>query len=156
MLAARLLDAVPSLVGLKVAGGGPDWYDSMRDVLARCAVFVPGHHLATGTAQGARGSYSNIAALSPSGAAQWYETSHTDPAAAVDLERRIAAWFARHVTPLQDAGVGNPALDKFLAAAGGWCDVGLRVRWPYDSAPETAVDEARQHARDRLPDLFGG
>lgn len=153
-LAERLLDAVPALIGLKVAGGDADWYESMREVLDRCSVFVPGHHLASGIAAGARGSYSNVAALSPVGAARWYAMTRQDPAAAANVERRIAELFARHIAPLQRTGVGDPALDKFLAAVGGWTDVGLRVRWPYDSAPETAIEPARRTLRELLPELL--
>lgn len=151
--AERLLDAVPNLVGLKVVGGDAGWYDAMREVLARCAVFVPGHRLATGIARGARGSYSNIAALTPDGAARWYATMESDPAAAADVERRIGKLFAEHITPLQQSGIGSPALDKFLATVGGWADIGLRVRWPYDSAPAGAVEAARRTVRDLLPEL---
>lgn len=154
-LLARLLDAVPSLIGVKVAGGDDAWYASMRDVLARCAVFVPGQRLATGLARGARGSYSNVAALSPSGAARWYAMMRADADAAADVERRIATLFSRHVAPLQTAVLSNPALDKFLAAIGDWADVGLQVRWPYESAPPDAVDPARRDARALLPELLG-
>lgn len=152
--AERLLDAVPSLIGLKVAGGDTGWYDAMRTVLDRCAVFVPGHHLASGVARGARGSYSNVAALSPDGAARWFATTRSDPRSAADLESRVGEFFAAHIAPMQDAGIGSPALDKFLAAVGGWADIGLRVRWPYDSAPAEAVEPARYTARRLLPELF--
>lgn len=154
-LLGRLLDAVPSLVGIKVVGGDDAWYASMRAVLARCAVFVPGHHLAYGLTRGAHGSYSNVAALSPIGAARWYAQMRSDPDAAADVERRIAEFFALHIAPLQAAGLSNPALDKFLAAVGGWADIGLRIRWPYDSAPEDAVVPAREDAHALLPELFG-
>ena len=154
-LLSRLLDEVPTLIGTKLADGDADWYDSMCDVLERCAVFVPGHRLASGTARGARGSYSNIAALSPNGAANWYSLIRTDPASALDIERRIAELFDRHIAPLQRDGHSNPALDKFLAAVGDWADVGLRARWPYDSAPEGAVAPARHDAHTLLPELFG-
>lgn len=154
-LFGRLLDAVPSLIGIKVAGGDDAWYASMRDVLARCAVFVPGHHLAYGLARGARGSYSNVAGLSPAGAARWYALMRKDPKSAADIERRITLLFERHVEPLQRAGLSNPALDKFLAAVGGWADIGLRTRWPYHSAPEDAVVPAREDAHALLPELFG-
>ncbi|TQL70572.1 dihydrodipicolinate synthase/N-acetylneuraminate lyase [Nocardioides albertanoniae] len=155
-LLGRLLDETPSLIGVKVPGGGDAWWDELRTlgVLERCAVFVPGHRLASGLARGARGSYSNIAGLSPAGAARWYDLMTADPALAGDLERRIGEWFTRHVAPLQSAGVSDPALDKLLAAVGGWADIGLRVRWPYQSAPDSAVAAARDDARSLLPELF--
>lgn len=149
----RLVDAVPALIGIKVVDGDPDWYAAMAPALERCAVFVPGHRMASGLARGARGSYSNIAALSPFGAAEWYATTRADPAAGADLERRIGELFASHVVPLQRRGFSNPALDKFLASIGGWCDVGLGVRWPYASIPSDAVPPARQAAHDLVPEL---
>jgi dihydrodipicolinate synthase/N-acetylneuraminate lyase len=96
---------------------------------------------------GAHGSYSNVAALSPSGSVRYAQD--------LDVERRIAEFFGQHVTPLQKAGLSNPALDKFLAAVGDWTDVGTRVRWPMTSAPREAVEAARPAARRLLPELFG-
>jgi dihydrodipicolinate synthase/N-acetylneuraminate lyase len=147
------LDAVPGLIGIKVAGGDDAWYEAMRPVLERCAVFVPGHHLASGLARGAQGSYSNVAALSPDGAAWWYATAKAHPPAALDIERRVGELFSVHVEPLLRRGFGNPALDKFLAKIGDWCDVGLRVRWPYSSIPRDAVAPARRTARELVPEL---
>ena len=150
----RLVDAVPALIGIKVVDGDADWYAAMAPVLEACAVFIPGHRMATGLARGARGSYSNVVALSPAGAAKWYATTRADPDTGADLERRIGELFARHVVPLQRRGFGNPALDKFLATIGDWCDVGLRVRWPYASIPPDAVEPARQAAHDLVPELI--
>jgi len=70
------------------------------------------------------------------------------------VERRIGVLFERHIAPQQARGLSNPALDKFLAAIGDWADVGLRVRWPYASAPAGALVCARQDARELLPELF--
>jgi dihydrodipicolinate synthase/N-acetylneuraminate lyase len=151
---ARLVEAVPAVVGIKVAGGDAGWYAAMAPVIERCAVFIPGHQLATGLARGARGSYSNVAALSPGGAARWYATTRADPEAGADLQRRIGELFARHVVPLQQRGFCNPALDKFLATIGDWCDVGLRVRWPYSSIPPDEVESARRTALDLVPEIM--
>ncbi|PZF86683.1 dihydrodipicolinate synthase family protein [Jiangella anatolica] len=153
-LLGRLLAAVPALVGVKLAGGDGDWYARMRAHAPACSLFVAGHRLATGVGHGASGSYSNVAAMAPAGAVAWYELMHRDLPAALDLERRIGEFFRRCVAPLQARGLSNPALDKFLAAVGGWADVGLRVRWPYAAAPESAVAEARLVARELLPDLM--
>jgi dihydrodipicolinate synthase/N-acetylneuraminate lyase len=153
-LMSRLLDAVPELIGCKVAGGDADWYTTMKEVLDACATFVPGHTMASGVARGARGSYSNVAAMSPDGAAEWFRTMRTDPAGAADLERRIGTFFARHIAPLERQGFSAPALDKFLSAVGGWTDGGLRIRWPYESVPAKWVGPAHDAARELLPQLF--
>ncbi|WP_432892749.1 dihydrodipicolinate synthase family protein [Kribbella sp. CA-245084] len=140
----ELAEAVPSLIGLKTAGGDKAWFDeALRSGLA---IFVPGHFLASMSLLGAHGSYSNVAALSPNGAVR---TAHD-----LDVERRIAEFFAAHVAPLQKIGLSNPALDKFLAAVGNWADVGTRVRWPMQSASAEQVEAAKPAARRLLPELF--
>ena len=152
----RLADQVPQLIGIKVAGGDPGWYRGMRPVLDRLAVFVAGHTLASGLAQGAAGSYSNVACLSPAGAVAWYATMRSDPAAAADTERRLLGFFAQHITPLQQRGYSNGALDKTLAHTGGWAAIGTRVRWPYRSVPETEAEALRPLARAAVPELLPG
>ncbi|HZX06955.1 dihydrodipicolinate synthase family protein [Kribbella sp.] len=141
----QLAEAVPGLIGLKTAGGDKAWFDEALP--SGLAIFVPGHFLASMSLLGAHGSYSNVAALSPDGAVA--------TAADLDVERRIAQFFAAHVVPLQQAGLSNPALDKFLAAVGGWADVGTRVRWPMQAATTEQVTAARTDVRRLLPELFG-
>jgi hypothetical protein len=80
---------------------------------------------------------------------------HEAPGAALEVESRIRTFVEEQVVPLQRAGYGDPALDKFLAAVGGWGVAGLRVRWPYRSVPEDAVRAARAAAERLLPDLVG-
>ena len=152
----RLADQVPQLIGIKVAGGDAGWYRSMRPVLDRLAVFVAGHTLATGLARGAAGSYSNVACLSPAGAVAWYELMRTDPAQAADVEGRLQGFLARHITPLQQHGYSNPALDKTLAHIGAWAPIGTRVRWPYQSVPEADAEALRALARAAVPELLLG
>jgi len=150
VLAAR----VQALVGVKVAGGDAGWYREMRNEAADLPLFVAGHTLATGMELGAAGSYSNIAAFSPSGAMAWQHLMRTDPVAARDVERRIGRFFAEHVQPLASEGYANPALDKFLAHVGGWADIGTRVRWPYRSVEQEHAERLRPIARTALPELF--
>ncbi|WP_432950203.1 dihydrodipicolinate synthase family protein [Kribbella sp. CA-253562] len=151
---ADLARAVPALIGLKSAGGDAAWFDAARE--SGLSLFVPGHFLASMTPLGADGSYSNVAALSPAGSVGWYELMQSDHQAALDVERRIAEFFAEHIAPLQKDGLSNPALDKFLAAVGGWADVGTRVRWPMTSADPDLVAPARATARRLLPELDAG
>jgi dihydrodipicolinate synthase/N-acetylneuraminate lyase len=151
----RLLDAVPEVVGVKVGDGDAAWYADMAGVCARAAVFVPGHHLATGYRQGAAGAYSNVACLSPEGAVRWWRMITTDPPAAEDVERRLRAFLDAEVLPLRAAhGYCNAALDKLLAAIGGWAPLPTRMRWPYAGVPEELVPDLRARARERLPELL--
>ena len=54
----------------------------------------------------------------------------------------------------RDHGYSNPALDKLLAAIGGWGPVGTRLRRPYRWIPAEEAARLRPVARDMLPELF--
>ncbi|RRA98024.1 dihydrodipicolinate synthase family protein [Larkinella rosea] len=149
----RLKDAVPQLVGVKVAGGDAVWYEQMRKHMAdRLAVFVPGHRLATGFRQGAHGSYSNIACLHPQLALDWYRLMQTDLAQALDWEKAIQHFMNDHIIPyILEQKYPDPACDKFLSVVGGWANVGCRMRWPYRSIPEAGAEAVRAAGRIVIP-----
>ncbi|MFN0168906.1 MAG: dihydrodipicolinate synthase family protein [Bryobacteraceae bacterium] len=150
-----LRQAVPALAGIKVVPGGDDWYAAMRLEAPGLSIFVPGHELATGIRMGAAGSYSNVACLSPSGAAWWNRLMYSDPGRALEVEGRIQAFMKQHVLPFRlRHGVSNPALDKLLATAGGWTAIGTRLRWPYDWVPEEEAIRLRPVVREMVPELF--
>jgi dihydrodipicolinate synthase/N-acetylneuraminate lyase len=154
-LFGRLADEVPVLIGVKVPGGDDAWYARMGDAVGeRLAVFVAGHTLASGYARGAAGAYSNVACLSPAGAARWYEQMTTDLPAAQAFEERLRGFLDAHIAPLARAGYCDPALDKTLAAIGGWAPIGTRVRWPHRSVDEDAVPALRVAAEAAVPELF--
>jgi dihydrodipicolinate synthase/N-acetylneuraminate lyase len=149
-----LARAVPAVVGVKVVDRGPQWYAAMREAAGGLSIFVPGHHLATGLAEGASGAYSNVACLQPAGAARWGRLAAAGSAAAPALEHRIRAFFAEHVETLRGRGVSDAALDKLLAAIGGWAPIGTRLRWPYASLSAADADRLRPIAQSRLQELF--
>ena len=150
--------AVPEIAGVKVAGGSdPDWYAAMVDALDGAALFVAGHFLATGLRHGAKGSYSNVACLHPAGARRWYERMQTDPDAALEIEKRIQGFLEKWIHPMIfRERYSNPAIDKLLAAIGGWADIGTRMRWPYRGVPEDRVATLRAEALNVIPELFEG
>lgn len=151
----KLHDAGVSLAGCKTAGGDDAWYGEMRTAYPGLSVFVPGHRLATGISNGAHGAYSNIAALHPRIARQWYETMLTDMPKAMEIEGRIADFMSKHIIPYITAKkYSNTAVDKFLAAVGGWSNISTRVRWPYRSIPEEEVTKVRTVCRTILPEFF--
>ena len=76
------------------------------------------------------------------------------PGAAPHTERRLQDFLAEHITPLQQRGYSNAALDKTLAHIGGWAGVGTRVRWPYRSVPEAEATALRPVARAAVPELI--
>jgi dihydrodipicolinate synthase/N-acetylneuraminate lyase len=149
-----LATAVPTLVGVKVAGGDAEWFSEVRDEVGDLAIFVAGHRLATGLRLGASGSYSNVACLSPRGAVSWYRQMSADPRAADQLEVRINSFLDTHIAPFAAAGYSNAALDKALAAVGGWFPIGTRTKWPQRYLPEDAVGPLRSAASRELPEMI--
>ncbi|HTI12773.1 MAG TPA: dihydrodipicolinate synthase family protein [Puia sp.] len=77
-----------------------------------------------------------------------------DLSAALEIQGRILEFFDRCIVPYKKAGYSNPALDKFLAAIGGWADIGTRLRWPYKYIDEKDVAPARTIARQLLGEFF--
>ncbi len=59
----------------------------------------------------------------------------------------------QHIVPFK-AEHQNVALDKLLAAIGGWAALGIRVRWPYRSIEIDVVPHLRAIALEKLPELM--
>jgi hypothetical protein len=95
-----------------------------------------------------------VACLSPAGAARWYAQITTDLPAALEFEQRLRGFLDAHIAPLGRAGYSDPALDKTLAAIGGWAPIGTRVRWPHRWIPQEAVPALRAAAEAAVPELF--
>jgi len=151
----ELAKEIPELIGIKVAGGDAQWYGAMKKYNSGLSVFVPGHFLATGFQTGvAAGAYSNIACLSPQRAQWWWELMQTDIAGAIAVQEKILQFFSECINPYKNAGYSNPALDKFLAAVGGWGNIGTRLRWPYKWISEAEVPAIRKKAKEYLPEFF--
>lgn len=150
----RLARSVPAIVGLKTAGGDDAWFAEMREHLPQVSVFVPGHLLASGTARGARGAYSNVACLNPRAAKRWSDQMQTDPPSALELEGRLRRFMNEHISPLiTEQGYCNAACDRLLALIGGWADVGAMMRWPYRSIPAGEADRLRPLAAALIPEF---
>ncbi|OCC01358.1 dihydrodipicolinate synthase family protein, partial [Labrys sp. WJW] len=152
----RLVRAVPAVKAIKLADGDEAWYAAARQHLAGVALFVPGHHLATGVKAGvAAGAFSNVACLSPRGAQAWTDGMAEDIEAALDLERRLCRFMDEHIVPFRrDHGYSNAALDKLLAVIGDWGPVGPRLRRPYRWIPQSEAERLKPVARALLPELF--
>ncbi len=147
---AEVKNAVPQLIGVKGA-----WDRKIRDLCPDLAIFVPGHQLATGIAEGASGAYSNVSCLNPFAAQQWYESMEIDMESALELEHRIQSFVFGHVVPyINDLGFSDQAADKFMACIGGWTDLTTRIRWPYESIPPAEVAQLGPIAREMLPEFF--
>lgn len=154
---AALKHTVPALIGVKTndKNSSPEWYEQVALHAAGLAVFVPGHHLATGIGHGAAGAYSNVACLNPFAAQRWYEQMLTDMEAALEQESRIQQFMEQCITPfIARMHYPNHACDRFMALVGAWADVGSRMRWPYDSIPVSYVEEVRRQARRIIPEFF--
>lgn len=147
--------SVPQLVGLKIGDGDASWYTELRKHAAGLSIFVPGHHMATGIREGAHGSYSNVACLSPFGAKRWYKLMQTDLQAALEMEVRVRRFFSDQIQPLRSRGnYSNAALDKMLAAIGNWANIGTRLRWPYCSVEECLISDLRRAAHGLIPEFL--
>ncbi len=150
-----MIKEIPQLIGIKVGGGDKQWYEDMRSYSSQIAIFIPGHLLATGIkSQVARGAYSNVACLSPEGSQRWWDLMQSDPGKAMAIQINILEFFEECIVPFKKAGYSNPALDKFLAAVGGWSDIGTRLRWPYKWISDKEVLAVREKAKKYLPGFF--
>lgn len=151
----QLHTAIPSLIGVKLASGDQNWFQEMIWSKGAFSVFVPGHRLASGFSTGiASGSYSNMACLSPRGSQAWWNLMQDDMESALETESRILRFFEECIIPFIHRGYSNPALDKLLAAAGGWSAAGTRLRWPYQWIAEEEVGQVGVRARYYLPEFF--
>jgi len=150
-----LVQRVPTLIGLKTAGGDDAWYGEMRTQLAKISVFIPGHLLASGVRRGAQGAYSNVACLNPIAAQRWYDRMRTDMEGALEQETRLRSFMDQHIVPfIRDQGYCNAACDRFMALLGGWADVGEHMRWPYRSIPIEEVARLKPIARELIPEFI--
>lgn len=151
-----VVEQVPGVAGMKVAGGDDGWYAAMRPLFERVSVFIPGHTLAEGIAHGAHGAYSNVACLSPAGAQRWYDLCVRDLAAGRLLGDRIKAFWLAQVSPIISRdGLSPMAADKAAAVAGGWLPaLTTRIRWPYRSVSREEAVRIGTVARAELPELF--
>ncbi|MFN3226038.1 MAG: dihydrodipicolinate synthase family protein [Hyphomicrobiales bacterium] len=140
-----------NLIGLKCGGGDAAWYKKMAPLFDRLSVFIAGHHYASGTAQGAHGSYSNMACLSPRAAVAWKTMSASDAAA---LEARVGMFLDEAIAPLLARGLPGFACDKAMAAAGSWADISPRLLWPYGGATDDEVACILGSARRHIPEFI--
>ncbi|ETZ23178.1 dihydrodipicolinate synthase family protein [Pedobacter sp. V48] len=152
---AEILEAGIPLAGCKVAGGDEQWYKEMNAISIPFSVFIPGHHLATGIAKGAHGAYSNVACLNPGLAQRWYHNIANHSGDPFELQARIQKFMDDCIVPyIRDKGYSNQAVDKFMAAVGGWTPISTRLRWPYKWIPEEEVLPVREKCAKLLPEVF--
>jgi 4-hydroxy-tetrahydrodipicolinate synthase len=140
----KLASRVSSLVGLKTAAGDEAWYAAMREHIPGLSVFVPG----------AAGAYSNVACLNPTAAQRWTDQMTTDMPGALELESRIQRFMSEYIAPfITRERYCNAAADRFMANVGGWADVGLSMRFPYRSIPESELSRVRAAAAQLIPEF---
>ena len=151
----EILEKGVPLAGCKVAGGDVQWYQQMRSLPVPFSVFIPGHHLATGISQGAHGAYSNVACLNPAFAQKWYDSIQKGDGTAFELEKRIQQFMNECIVPyISSNGYSNQAVDKFMAAIGGWTSISTRLRWPYRWIPDEHILSVREQCKAILPEVF--
>lgn len=152
---ARILDSGVPVIGCKTAGGDEKWYQQMKALVPGLSLFVPGHTLASGYRLGADGAYSNVACIHPGAAQSWYAQMKTHPDQALELEKRIRTFMDTQIIPfITGEGYSNQAVDKLMAAVGGWTEISPRLRWPYRWISESHVAPLRAAARELIPEFF--
>ncbi len=150
----KFKDDVPGLIGIKVLSGDDQWVEDMKQYASHLSIFVPGHFLASGVKNGvASGAYSNVACINPIAAQKWWGLMQTNIDEALLIQQNILQFFAECIAPFQKQAYSNPALDKFLAAVGGWADIGTRLRWPYKNIDQKEVETARNILRKMVPEF---
>lgn len=150
-----LSDAGVQLAGCKLAGGDEEWYRAMKRYAPQLSLFIPGHYLATGISLGAHGAYSNVACLHPLAAQRWYDLMKEDMVAAFEIQSRIQRFMEECIIPfIRVNGYSNQAVDKFMAAVGGWTETAPRLRWPYRWIGQEEVAETKLIGKQILPEFF--
>lgn len=151
----RLAGRFSQLVGVKLAGGDGDWYNAMREHRQHLSVFIPGHTLATGMAEGAHGAYSNMACLNPGAAQRWADDCLRRTNEAMALETTIRKFITDHIAPfMTEHHYCAAACDRLLAQIGGWAAVGPRMGWPYRPIPAEEARRLRPIAQKLIPAFF--
>lgn len=150
-----ILNSDINLVGCKTSGGDEEWFSKMNLLKDRLSVFVPGHKLATGISKSASGAYSNVACLNPKAAQDWYKLMLTDMDTALELDKDVQKFICEHIVPYISAlQYSDQAVDKFMAANGGWCSISPKIRWPYRSISYADVLIKREAYKKILPQFF--
>lgn len=150
-----LSSRVKQLMGVKMGGVNPEFYETISELNKDVAVFMPGHRLASNMKNGlCAGSYSNVACIDPDAARTWYDIICDDMEEGLKIEVRILSFFDQYIIPFAKIGYCDAALDKLLKAIGGRHSIGTRMRWPYKGFDKQQVDEIRAAAKKELPGFF--
>jgi 4-hydroxy-tetrahydrodipicolinate synthase len=104
---------------------------------------------------GAHGAYSNVACLHPGAAQRWYDRMKDDMEGALEMQSRIQLFMNDHIVPfIKEQRYSNQAVDKLMAAVGGWMTISPRLRWPYRWINNDEVMRVKEHAKKILPEFF--
>lgn len=148
----EILTAVPKVESIKVCDGDETWYQNMAKVMKMTAVFVPGHHLATGVKFGAKGAYSNVACISPTKAQAWYDLMIADLEKALEEEENIRNFMDTYIAPMIAVEKhANFTIDKFLATVGGYLPLTNVARFPYQRVDPSRKLYIRQKLKETAP-----
>lgn len=122
---ARWAQAVPALVGARILPRAEEGWAELAAVTEELALFACGREWASAHRWGARGCAGELASLSPTAAAALGELLERDVQHALREERRYLHFLEAHVLPALRSREPSPArLERLLALAGGWCDLG--------------------------------
>jgi len=106
------------------------------------------------TATTLKGTWSTLLLpLDENEAIRWGRSILKEPEIALAQEAQILEVFKSALEPIRGR-FSNTAIDKALAAAGGWADGSPTARWPLASIPQSEVDRLSKTFRKALPFLF--
>lgn len=147
-----LYDAVPNLVGFKLPRITPELEAS--GLASRASIFVAGHFLATDAYKGAKGAYSNVCCLNPKATQTWTQDCLALNPRALELENRIQQFMAQEIAPyITEQGYCNAAVDKFMAALGGWSGISSTMRFPFATIPMRDIELKLKIRNELLPEF---
>lgn len=148
----ELFESIPSLVGFKLPRITPEI--EATGLAKKASIFVAGHFLATDAHKGALGAYSNVCCLNPKATQLWTRDCLALEPSALELENRIQQFMAEEIAPyITEQGYCNAAVDKFMAAMGGWSQIESTMRFPFASIPMGDIEYKVERRNTLLPEF---
>ncbi|EGU33523.1 dihydrodipicolinate synthetase [Vibrio ichthyoenteri ATCC 700023] len=148
----ELYEAIPKLVGFKLPRITPEI--TITGLAEKASIFVAGHFLATDAYKGAKGAYSNVCCLNPKATQAWTQDCLALVPSALELESRIQRFMNEEIAPyITDKGYCNAAVDKFMAALGGWSRIESTMRFPFASIPMNDIECKIKIKNELLPEF---
>mgnify|MGYP001029501794 CR=1 FL=1 len=152
----RVLEAAPSLIGVKFTYAGSHFGDLQEALLLtpQLSYFVGENLLVSAMMLGARGSYSSLVCTNPTFMLTMYDCAAGGRwAEAIEMQKLVARFFRDAFEFIQARGedMSDPVFDKGLGVASGFVAGSQRTRAPYIGWSDETVAALREWMRARYP-----